>query len=303
MSHRIQILNGSTRDATLAALRKAKAQAKDARSKRIIHRLAAGLRANPSPPAAGRRAPHSKGEPMAKKHARRATHRRTTHHKKAAKRRYRRNPTAAAPKVVTFRSPSRRRKSVKRRVAGAFAGIQRKTGINLKEVALIGVGIAGGSLLSSFVEKQSEEYLPDLNPYARIGVVTLTLGVGGYFIGKYLNKSVGTGVIAGAIGEAIRSVGRNLAPGIFAGTEEEGYPMPRDLFMAPRLPGNDKRGWDTLEEPVPIYPPNVRYLKRPMAPVRLAAARRIGSPIGHQLGDLYQAPADNTTMAPAPQLF
>lgn len=297
MTHRIQILNGSTRDTTLEALRKANSKAKDPRAKRIIHRLASGLRANPSPPAAGRRAPTSKGEPMAKKHQRRATHRRTVSHKKTSKRRhYRRNPTAA-PKVVTFRGPSRRRKSAKRRVASAFSGIQRKTGINLKEVALIGVGIAGGSLLSSFVEKQSEEYLPDLNPYARIGVVTLTLGVGGYFIGKYLNKSVGTGVIAGAIGEAIRSVGRNLAPGIFAGAEEEGYfNNPRDLFMSPNI----KRGY-TLEEPVPIYPPR---FKNPMAAVRLTAnPRRIGSGIGHQLGDLYLAPSDSNTNAPAPQLF
>lgn len=295
---RVQILNGSRRDATLAALKKAGAKAKDARSKRIIHRLAAGLKSNPQPPAARSRAPHPKEHHVAKKHARRATHRRTTHHHRKPKRRTRRNPTVAAagPRVVAFRS-GRKRRSFKRRVSGAFAGLQRKTGVNLKQVALIGVGIAGGSLLSSFVEKQTENYLPDLNPYARIGVVTLALGVGGYFVGKYVQKDVGTGIMAGAIGEAIRSVGRNLAPGIFAGTEEDGG-MPYPFEPVPIKRGNAPVVMDEDHWVHPLPMP----LRRPRVPYGWGNPRRIGNAIGHQLGDTYLAPQD-VAMAAVPQVF
>lgn len=288
MSKTVLILNGGRRDATLAALNTAKKKAKDTASKRIIRRLAAGLKANPSPPAARSRAPHSKEEPVAKKqHARRATHRRKTHHK--THRKTRRNPTAA-PKVVTFRSGStKRRRSVSARARSAFSGLQRKTGVNFKQVALLGVGIAAGALLNSFVEKQTENYLPDLNPYARVGVVTLTLGVGGYFVGKYLQRDVGTGIMAGAIGEAIRSVGRNLAPGLFSGTDAppSGYP------------------WN--EAPVPIADLDRTFTPMPLPPVgwrrqAIGNVRRYARPawLRPQLGDLIVGPND---VQPTPQVF
>lgn len=292
----VLILNGGHRDPTLAALKKAKAKAKDAKSKRIIHRLAAGLRKNPSPPAARSRAPLSKGEPVAKKHARRASHRRkVTHHKKASHRKTRRNPTAA-PKVVTFRSAGpRRRRSVKSRAKSAFAGLQRKTGVNFKQVALLGVGIAAGGLLSSFVERQTENYLPDLNPYARIGVVTLALGVGGYFVGKYGQRDVGTGIMAGAVGEAIRSIGRSLAPGLFAGTGGDPSPYPWGYNDSESV-GFDL---DPTPRPMPTLPPAAKW--RGMSRPRFGTwpGRRIGVALP-QLGDLYLAPGAN---APAPQFF
>lgn len=291
----VLILNGGHRDPTLAALKKAKAKAKDAKSLRIIHRLAAGLRKNPSPPAARSRAPLSKGEPVAKKHARRASHRRkVTHHKKASHRRTRRNPTAA-PKVVSFRSSgTRRRRSVKSRAKSAFAGLQQKTGVNFKQVALLGVGIAAGGLLSSFVERQTENYLPDLNPYARIGVVTLALGVGGYFVGKYGQRDVGTGIMAGAVGEAIRSIGRSLAPGLFAGTGGDPSPYPWGYNDAEPVPIFDQ---DPMPRPMPLPGPKWRRQGGPR--FGTWPGRRIGVALP-QLGDLYLSPSDST---PAPQFF
>jgi hypothetical protein len=228
---------------------------------------------------------------MAKKHARRASHRRTIHHKKAH-RKARRNPTAA-PKVVTFRSPgTKRRRSVSARARSAFGNLQRKTGVNFKQVAMLGVGIAFGGLASSFVEKQTENYLPDLNQYARIGVVALTLGVGGYFVGKYLQRDVGTGIMAGAVGEAIRSIGRNLAPGIFAGTESggnSGYPW-QDNAMPVPLADLDRQV-TPLPMPVPAW-------RRP-AVARLNGWSRPAW-LRPQLGDLIVGPGD---VQPTPQVF
>jgi hypothetical protein len=202
----VTFLNGGKKSSTLKALAKLKRKAKG-KDKLAIARLEHGLKTNP----AARSRRKSTGVTVKKHHyapARRKVHasRHATTHRKM-----RRNPTRAA--IIPFGAPRRRRKSN----AGLF-GKSRSVvkGLNLKGLFLQGAGVAAGMLASNAVSTQVSTMLPSLGTIARSGASSFIVAGLGYFLGK-AQKDVGNGMIVGAIGEFIRTLGHEYAPSVFAG--------------------------------------------------------------------------------------
>jgi hypothetical protein len=198
---KIQAMNGTDDQITLTALKQAASKA-TGKARATIQGVLDSLLSQPA--ARGRSA---KGASVKK------------HTKRAAKRTARRksNPTRAAqaPKAYGYhRKRATRHNPTK--AAGGFGG-KLNTGAIL-EVMKEGGLVALGALGSSFIERQSEKMLPDLNPSIRtIGASAVVAGAALYFGGKTLGKNIAVG----AITEGIRSLGRTFMPSVFAGTEGE----------------------------------------------------------------------------------
>lgn len=192
----IQALNGSSAKLTLTALETAARQA-TGKARATITGLIQSL--SPQPAARGR----SAKEVSMRKHKKRATSKKVAAPKKH-------NPTKAkvvhhyhAKKHTTKHNPSK---------GGGFAS-KLNTGSILEAVKEGGL-VAAGALGSSFVQRQTERFLPNLNPLVQ-GLVasSLVAGLGIYFGGNY-----GKHVAAGSIAEFVRSAGREYLPGMFSGT-------------------------------------------------------------------------------------
>lgn len=209
----VTFLNGGKKSSTLKALAALKRKAKG-KDKLAIARLEQGLKTNP----AARSRRKSTGVTVKKHHhapARRkvyASRHATTHRK------VRRNPTRAA--IIPFGAPRRRRRST----AGLFGkGRSIAHGLNFKGLILQGTGVAAGMLASNAVSTQVNSMLPSLGTVARSGASSFIVAGLGYFLSK-VQKEIGHGMIVGAIGEFIRSLGHEYAPNVFAGV-----PAPRSL--------------------------------------------------------------------------
>lgn len=210
----VTFVNGGKKNSTLKALASLKRKAKG-KDRAAIARLEKGLKTNP----AARSRRKSTGEKVKKHHTTR--HRRAVHASSHAKRhaKVRRNPSRAA--IIPFNTPRRRR----RPSAGLFGkgrSIAKK--LDLKVIALEGVGVAAGALASSAVNAQVANMLPNLTGLARVAASSFLVAAGGYFLGK-MQKDLGKGVMVGAIAEFIRSAGHEYAPTVFAGvTPQKTYP-------------------------------------------------------------------------------
>lgn len=140
------------------------------------------------------------------------------HHKKAAPKKRRRTNTTYEGSLRQVATSPARRSGVKARVASA----SRRAVSNLKGVDLMGLlkegaGVGLGMLASSFVEKQADKFLPSFVPAAAKPVVASAI-VAGAAIAFGGSQGFTRGIAVGAIGEAIRGVGRTFAPSLFAGT-------------------------------------------------------------------------------------
>lgn len=175
-------------------------------------------------------------------------------HKRAAKKRTARrkhNPTT--PKATwagKLRHKGRHNPTSK--ASGGFGGKLNTNAILavVKEGGLVALGALG----SSFIERQSERILPDLNPSVRTLGATVVLAGGALYFG---GKEYGKNIAVGAIAEGIRSLGRTFMPGVFAGTEDEtelvsgveGYWDENGQWV---VPGGDYAGLTyTLTDPAP----------------------------------------------------
>ncbi len=231
----VTVLNGSRHSKTLKALAKLKRKAKG-KDKRAISRLEKGL--TKSNPATRSRKPS--GVSVQKHHhraARRKTH--TVHRKATARRKVRRNPTRSAAVIPFGGAPRRRRK------AGLFGKVRRAAkAMHWTDVVKLGIGITIGNLASSAVDKQVEKFLPSANAYVRAAAGGVIVGAIGFFVRK-MNKDVGNGIMAGAVAETLRAFGRQLAPGVFSGTEDlsSGESYQDDGYYQPEL-GGDIGIWD-----------------------------------------------------------
>lgn len=230
---KIQALNGKDDQLTLAALKTAASKA-TGKARATIQGLIQSL--SPQPAARGRSA---KKELLVKKHQK----------KRATKKAHKHNPTAA-PKAYPVKTWHKKHNPTK--ASSGFGG-KLNTGAIL-EVVKEGGLVALGALGSSFIERQSERILPDLNPSLRTLGATVVLAGGALYFG---GKAYGKNIAVGAIAEGIRSLGRTFMPGVFAGTEDEyeqvsgveGYWDENDQWIAS---GGDLAGLAyTLNDPAP----------------------------------------------------
>lgn len=192
-------IHNGEREKTIAALERAAAKA-SGKARRVIQGLAKAL--NPTTPAA--RGRNAKGDAsMAKK--RTATARKASSGKKSGffsgkKTRTRTNP------------PSTLASKVK--------------GMDLSGIAIEGAGVAAGSLALSFVDRQVEKFLPNVNPLIRTGLSTaLVAGGTAYFSG---GKGFLRSMAIGAVASGVTQVASEFMPSLFGGVEDEyayGYDM------------------------------------------------------------------------------
>lgn len=201
---KVQALNGSSDKLTLTALKTAAGQA-TGKARATIQGLIQSL--SPQPAARGRSA---KGASV-KKHRKRAA-------KKVTARRKKHNPTTApkAPKAANSHRWHTKKRSTRHNPGGGSFSSKLNTGSILEAVKEGGL-VALGALGSSFVDRQTERFLPNLSPILR-GLVasSVVAGVGIYFGGGY-----GKHVAAGSIAEFVRSAGREYMPSLFAGTDDQ----------------------------------------------------------------------------------
>ena len=196
MAEQIEILNGDDRPHALKTLKRA---IKGARGTSRTH-LASVLRSL-NPDAARSRA-FKGGASMAKRAKKAAHHRRRRITRKG-------NPTSIR-RVAT--KAKERVRVVTRRAASNFKSL------DLMGLLKEGAGIGVGMLASSFVEKQAEKFLPASLP-ASVKSVLASAVVAGGAIAFGGTSGFPRAIAAGAIGEAIRSMGRSYAPTMFAGTD------------------------------------------------------------------------------------
>lgn len=199
---KIQALNGSSDKLTLTALKTAAGQA-TGKARATIQGLIRSL--SPQPAARGRSA---KGASVKKHHKRAAK-------KVTARRKKKHNPTTAPKAHKVHRWHAKKRTTRHNPSKGGGFGAKLNTS-SILEAVKEGSLVALGALGSSFVERQTERFLPNLNPLLR-GLVAsgVVAGVGIYFGGSY-----GKHVAAGSIAEFVRSAGREYMPSLFAGTDD-----------------------------------------------------------------------------------
>lgn len=185
-------IHNGEKDKTIAALKRAAAKA-TGKARRVIQGLAKAL--NPNDAARGRKAKGAAS--MAKKRTKKAT----------AKRPAKYNP-----------SGKRWKKSWKRRHNPSSLA-SRVKGLDLTGLAMEGAGVAAGSLALSFVDRQAQRMLPDLNPTLR-SVLSTVLVAGGL---AYFSKGRGfvRSMAVGSMASGVTQVASALAPGLFAGLDEE----------------------------------------------------------------------------------
>lgn len=185
-------IHNGEKEKTIAALKRVAAKA-TGEARRVIQGLAKAL--NPNDAARGRKAKGAAS--MAKKRTKKATAKAKAKHNPSGKRwkkswKRRHNPSGLASKV---------------------------RGMDLTGIALEGAGVAAGSLALSFVDRQAQRILPDLNPMLRSALST-ALVAGGL---AYLSKGRGfvRSMSVGAVASGVTQVASALAPGLFAGLDDE----------------------------------------------------------------------------------
>lgn len=134
---------------------------------------------------------------MAKKRTKKAT----------TKRRAKYNPTSKKRSWKRKHNPSNLASKVK--------------GMDLTGIALEGAGVAAGSLALSFVDRQVERFLPNLNPLVRTGLSTALVAGGAAYLsgGKGFMRSMAVGGLAAGITQ----VASEFAPGLFGSVDEYVY--------------------------------------------------------------------------------
>lgn len=183
-------IHNGEKEKTIAALKKAAAKA-SGKARGLIQGLAKAL--NPNDAARGRKAKGAAS--MAKKRTKKATtKRRAKHNPSSKKRSWKRksNPSSLANKVK---------------------------GMDLTGIALEGAGVAAGSLALSFVDRQVERFLPNVNPLIRTGLSTvLVAGGAAYFSG---GKGFLRSMAIGGLASGITQVASEFMPGLFGSVDEE----------------------------------------------------------------------------------
>jgi hypothetical protein len=196
MAEPIEILNGDDRPHALKTLKRAVKGARGASRKH----LASVLRSL-NPDAARSRA--FKGDASMAKRTKKAA----AHHRRRITRKG--NPTSARQLATKAKE---RVRVVTRRAASNFKSL------DLMGLLKEGAGIGVGMLASSFVEKQAEKFLPASLPASVKSALASAVVAGGAIAFGGAN-GFPRSIAAGAIGEAIRSIGRSYAPTMFAGTD------------------------------------------------------------------------------------
>lgn len=184
-------IHNGEKEKTIAALKRAAAKA-SGKARGLIQGLAKAL--NPNDAARGRT---EKGVPsMAKKGTKKATTKRPAKHNPSSKKSWKRkhNPSNLASKVK---------------------------GMDLTGIALEGAGVAAGSLALSFVDRQVERFLPNLNPLVRTGLSTALVAGGAAYLsgGKGFMRSMAVGGLAAGITQ----VASEFAPGLFGSVDDYAY--------------------------------------------------------------------------------
>ena len=189
-------IHNGEKEKTIAALKRVAAKA-TGEARRVIQGLAKAL--NPNDAARGRKAKGAAS--MAKKRTKKATAKRPAKHnpsssKKSWKKSWKRksNPSNLASKVK---------------------------GMDLTGIALEGAGVAAGSLALSFVDRQVERFLPNVNPLIRTGLSTvLVAGGAAYFSG---GKGFLRSMAIGGLASGITQVASEFMPGLFGGVDAYVY--------------------------------------------------------------------------------
>lgn len=187
-------IHNGEKEKTIAALKKAAAKA-SGKARSLIQGLAKAL--NPNDAARGRKAKGAAS--MAKKRTKKATAKRPAKH-----------------------NPSSGKKSWKRKCNPSNLASKVK-GMDLSGIALEGAGVAAGSLALSFVDRQVERFLPNVNPLIRTGLSTvLVAGGAAYFSG---GKGFLRSMAIGGLASGITQVASEFMPGLFGSVDEYGYDM------------------------------------------------------------------------------
>lgn len=128
----------------------------------------------------------------------------------------------ATAKAPAKHNPSSKKKSWKRKSNPSNLASKVK-GMDLTGIALEGVGVAAGSLALSFVDRQVERFLPNVNPLIRTGISTVLVAGGAAFFssGKGFLRSMAVGGLAAGVTQ----VASEFAPGLFGGVDEYVYDM------------------------------------------------------------------------------
>lgn len=197
---KVQALNGSSDKLTLTALKTAAGKA-TGRARASILGLIRSLTSQPA--ARGRSA---KGASVKTKHHKRAGKKVTAHKKH--------NPTTSHKGYKSRGWHTKKRTTKHNPGKSSFAGKLNTSSI-LDSLKMGGL-VALGSLGSSFVERQSEKFLPNLNPLVRALGAAAAVAAGALYFGG----NGGQHVAAGSISEGIRSAAREYLPGLFAGTDD-----------------------------------------------------------------------------------
>lgn len=187
-------IHNGEKEKTIAALKRAASKA-SGKARRVIQGLAKAL--NPNSAARGRKAKGAAS--MAKKRTKKATARRRAKH----------NPTARRGGF---------KRSWRRRRANPSRGLASKVrGMDLTGIAMEGAGVAAGSLALSFVDRQVEKFLPNVNPLIRTGISTaLVAGGAAYFSGgKGFLRSMAIGAVAGGVTQ----IASEFMPGLFGSVD------------------------------------------------------------------------------------
>lgn len=110
-----------------------------------------------------------------------------------------------------------RKKTWRRRKTNPSTLASKVRGMDLTGIAMEGAGVAAGSLALSFVDRQVEKFLPNVNPLIRTGLSTaLVAGGAAYFSGgKGFLRSMAIGAVAGGVTQ----IASEFMPGLFGSVD------------------------------------------------------------------------------------
>ncbi len=193
-------IHNGEKEKTIAALERAASKA-SGKARRVIQGLAKAL--NPNSAARGRK---SRGvASMAKKR------------------------TATARKASGKKSGFFSGRKTRTRTNPPSTLASKVKGMDLTGIAVEGAGVAAGSLALSFVDRQVEKFLPNVNPLIRTGLSTaLVAGGTAYFSG---GKGFLRSMAIGAVASGVTQVASEFMPSLFGSVDEYGY-------------GYDMGGWN-----------------------------------------------------------
>lgn len=188
----VRYIHNGEKEKTIAALKRAAAKA-SGKAHALIQGLAKAL--TPNDAARGRKA---KGDAsMAKK-----------------------RPAKATPKRPAKHNPSSSKKTWKKKSNPSTLASKVK-GMDLTGIAMEGVGVAAGSLALSFVDRQVERFLPNVNPLIRTGISTaLVAGGAAYFSG---GKGFLRSMAIGGVAAGVTQVASEFMPSLFGSVDEYVY--------------------------------------------------------------------------------